>query len=168
MKSYTILSRVHGSVTNNNGFWIGWLDLLTPSFQSLLVTIIYNNSQAIFSRTLLPCLPRTRSILVLVYDWLLIYDWTTYVVKRRTHRKHIRCPAMDIWELHRKNIYSALNSNGSYAIVACVFFVAGMCLPSRCPATGLHVTINWTLKTYPFSRSLPFLTRSSASQATDS
>jgi hypothetical protein len=24
-----ILSRVRGSVTNNNGFWIGWLDLLT-------------------------------------------------------------------------------------------------------------------------------------------
>jgi hypothetical protein len=26
------MSRVRGSVTNNNGFWIGWLDLLTPSF----------------------------------------------------------------------------------------------------------------------------------------
>jgi hypothetical protein len=26
-----ILSRVYGSVTNNNGFWIGWLDLLAPS-----------------------------------------------------------------------------------------------------------------------------------------
>jgi hypothetical protein len=22
----------YGSVTNNNGFWIEWLDLLTPSF----------------------------------------------------------------------------------------------------------------------------------------
>jgi hypothetical protein len=26
-----ILSRVYGSMTNNNGLWIGWLDLLTPS-----------------------------------------------------------------------------------------------------------------------------------------
>jgi hypothetical protein len=26
-----VLSRVHGSVTANNGFWIGWLDLLTPA-----------------------------------------------------------------------------------------------------------------------------------------
>jgi hypothetical protein len=26
------MSRVRGSVTNNNGFWIGWLDLLTSSF----------------------------------------------------------------------------------------------------------------------------------------
>jgi hypothetical protein len=28
-----ILWRVRGSVMNNNGFWIGWLDLLTPSFK---------------------------------------------------------------------------------------------------------------------------------------
>jgi hypothetical protein len=35
-----ILSRVHDSVTNNNGFWIGWLDLLTPSF-----TITSNHNQ---------------------------------------------------------------------------------------------------------------------------
>jgi hypothetical protein len=27
-----ILSHVRGSVTNNNEFWIGWLDLLTTSF----------------------------------------------------------------------------------------------------------------------------------------
>jgi hypothetical protein len=24
-----MLSRVQGSITNNNGFWIGWLDFLT-------------------------------------------------------------------------------------------------------------------------------------------
>jgi hypothetical protein len=29
---FIILSRVYGSVTNNNGFWIEWLDLLTPSY----------------------------------------------------------------------------------------------------------------------------------------
>jgi hypothetical protein len=34
-----ILSRVYGSVINNNGFWIGWLELLTPSLQSLVITI---------------------------------------------------------------------------------------------------------------------------------
>jgi hypothetical protein len=28
-----ILSRVRGSVTNNNGFWVGWLDLLPPYLQ---------------------------------------------------------------------------------------------------------------------------------------
>jgi hypothetical protein len=37
-----ILSRVRGSVTNNNGFWTGWLDLLTPSF---IITLNYNQLQ---------------------------------------------------------------------------------------------------------------------------
>jgi hypothetical protein len=42
--SLNILSRVHGSMTDNNGFWIGLLDLLTP-LQCLLITINYNSSQ---------------------------------------------------------------------------------------------------------------------------
>jgi hypothetical protein len=41
---WDILSRVYGSVTNNNGFSVGWLDLLTPCF-TLLITINYNSSQ---------------------------------------------------------------------------------------------------------------------------
>jgi hypothetical protein len=44
------------------GSWIGWLDLLTASLQSLLITINYKISQFIFSRTFLPWLPRTQSI----------------------------------------------------------------------------------------------------------
>jgi hypothetical protein len=77
----------------------------------------------------------------------LILFCTTYIVSRQTHRKHIHCPTMGICELHRKHlflsccIYSALHSNGSYPIVACVFVVAGMCLPSHCPTMGLHITI---------------------------
>jgi hypothetical protein len=49
---------------------------------------------------------------------------------RRTHRTHIRCPAIDIYEQHRKHnllyccIYSTLHRNGIYPIVACVFVVA--------------------------------------------
>jgi hypothetical protein len=73
------------------------------------------------------------------------YDWTTYIVSRKIHIKHIRCPAVDICEPHRKHhflycISSALHSNGSYPIVASIFVVAGMCLPSRCPATGQLMT----------------------------
>jgi hypothetical protein len=41
-----ILSRVRDSVTNNNGFLIRWLNLLTPSLQSLLITISYDSSQS--------------------------------------------------------------------------------------------------------------------------
>jgi hypothetical protein len=53
---------------------------------------------------------------------------------------------MDIWEPHRKHrflyccIYSVLHSNRSYPIVAFVFVVARMCLPSRCPATGFDTS----------------------------
>jgi hypothetical protein len=31
-REYLFVSRVRGSVTDNNGFLIGWLDLLTASF----------------------------------------------------------------------------------------------------------------------------------------
>jgi hypothetical protein len=34
-----------------------------------------------------------------------------------------------------------LHGDGSNPIFACVFVVVGMCLPSRCPATYLDVTI---------------------------
>jgi hypothetical protein len=50
------LSGVYGSVTNNNGFWIGLLDLLTPSF-----TITGNHNQ--FTLTHNKCVPKTHSIL---------------------------------------------------------------------------------------------------------
>jgi hypothetical protein len=88
--------------------------------QSLLIKINYNNSQSIFSRPLLPWLPRTRPILIPVLR-LLIYDWTTYIVSRRIRRKHIRYPAMDMCEPHGKHLFCCqkcvligpLPSNGS-------------------------------------------------------
>jgi hypothetical protein len=42
-----VLSRVRASVTNNNGFWIGWLDLLALLLQLPLITITYNSSQSV-------------------------------------------------------------------------------------------------------------------------
>jgi hypothetical protein len=71
----------------------------------------------------------------------------SHIALERTYRKHIRCPEIDIRERYRKLlflycfIYSALHSNESYPIVACVFVVAWMCLPSRCLEMGLHVTV---------------------------
>jgi hypothetical protein len=65
-----ILLRVCSCVTNNNRFWTGWLDLLT-SVHSLLIWVNYNNSQSIFSRTLLPWLSMTLSNLVLVLSDLI-------------------------------------------------------------------------------------------------
>jgi hypothetical protein len=68
------MSRVYGSVINNNGFWIGWLDLLTTSLQSV-ITINYKHSQSIFSPTLLPWGQRTSLILILVLSLSLILIW---------------------------------------------------------------------------------------------
>jgi hypothetical protein len=42
-KHVNILSLVRDSATNNDGFWIGWLDLLTPSW-SQSITITHNQS----------------------------------------------------------------------------------------------------------------------------
>jgi hypothetical protein len=39
---FIILSRVRGSVTNNNGFWIGWSALLPPSLQLQPITTAQN------------------------------------------------------------------------------------------------------------------------------
>jgi hypothetical protein len=69
-----ILSRIHGSVTNNNGFSIGWLDLLTPSF-----TITLHRNQYTIAHN--KWLPKTRSILTwlrlssLLVCLLLTYEW---------------------------------------------------------------------------------------------
>jgi hypothetical protein len=41
-----ILSRARGSMTNINGFWIGWLDLFALLLQSLLITINYDSLQS--------------------------------------------------------------------------------------------------------------------------
>jgi hypothetical protein len=68
-----ILSRVYGSVTNNNGFWIGWLDLLPPS-----CTISLNHNQ-LQKLTINYCL-RFASFPFSCSFWFeseseLLYDW---------------------------------------------------------------------------------------------
>jgi hypothetical protein len=42
-----IPSRVRGSVSNNNGFWIGYLDLLALLIQLHLIKISYSSSQSV-------------------------------------------------------------------------------------------------------------------------
>jgi hypothetical protein len=37
--SVPVLSRVYGSVTNDDGFWIGWLDLFTASNHNQVLTV---------------------------------------------------------------------------------------------------------------------------------
>jgi hypothetical protein len=101
-----ILLRVWGSVTNNNGFWIGWLDLLALRLQ--LQSIITAHNQ---------WLSKTRSIpywttsdfcmidLVLIYEsvtasaslvrWFTLHNWT---LKSVTTEPRFPCDwAMNAW-----------------------------------------------------------------------
>jgi hypothetical protein len=65
--NYCILSWVYGSMTDNKevlDWMIGFID--TSLYGLSYITINYKNSQSIFSRSLVPWLPRTRPILILV------------------------------------------------------------------------------------------------------
>jgi hypothetical protein len=98
---YLILSYGQGSLTNNNGFWIGWLDLLALLLQFHLITVTTAHNR---------WLPKTRSIsywttifssivtdFVLIYEsitssasifhWLTLHSWTLYfwILLRLTH-----------------------------------------------------------------------------------
>jgi hypothetical protein len=60
----------------------------------------------------------------------------TYVTQQWIYANHIGNIASSVV------IFTApLHRNGSYPIVACIFIVTGMCLPCRCLAMGLNVTI---------------------------
>jgi hypothetical protein len=64
-----IMSRTYSFVTNNNGFWIGWLDLLTPFFT---ITLNHNQLQQL---TIIDCL--RLAPFWLDYDCLFFYWWIT-------------------------------------------------------------------------------------------
>jgi hypothetical protein len=87
-----LLSWVYGSVTNNNGFWIGWFDLLTPSFIVILnhnqFTVTHNTSSAQFWSDLFWSEPRQSSLLVCLllsspsFCLLLRLTWFTVIYER--------------------------------------------------------------------------------------
>jgi hypothetical protein len=140
------MPRVYGSVTNNNGFWIGWLDLLTASF-----TVTHNHNQLqelAINLQSNPCSLTVEDSLHSGSRSTTDFWFTTglLIQSRGGSIKNIRCPAMDTWEPHRKHrflycyIYSVLHRNGSYPIVACLFvvayccrlYLATVCLPRIC------------------------------------
>jgi hypothetical protein len=75
--------------------WI-YLQLL---LKSLVITIIYKTHKQSSAE---PCFLNCRGLAPFSFSF---YDWTTYVVSRRIQRKHICCPAMDIWEPQRKHLF---------------------------------------------------------------
>jgi hypothetical protein len=71
----------------------------------------------------------------------------TYVAQQWIYTNHTENTASSI-------VFTApLHRNGCYPIVACVFVVAVMCLPSRFLAVGLYVKIHMDFQkmvlTYP-------------------
>jgi hypothetical protein len=65
--SFTFSSRVRGSMTNNNGFWAEWLDLLALFLQLQSITTAHNQ-----------WLPKTRFVFSsTVTDSVLIYESVT-------------------------------------------------------------------------------------------
>jgi hypothetical protein len=117
----SLFSRVRGSVINNNGLWIEWLDLLTPS---CTVTINYNHLQSSHSSTaedslhslldyechLFYCDWLCSDLLIgrFFYEWftrnhawLLIYEWTTTTDSIKSKSKSCydrRSVGQSVWE----------------------------------------------------------------------
>jgi hypothetical protein len=155
-----IVSRVRGSVTDNNEFRIGWLDLL-PHLQLQSVTTAHNQRLAPFLTGLRVCsLPRwltwfwytnwslqlsavntPQLITELSYEWILFYNSgrTEQIPPHRTVRLllSVFCPLLG--NVPRDLL---LPSNGVPSTVDCV--ISGLCLPNRCLAMVLFVTISYT------------------------
>jgi hypothetical protein len=106
-----ILSRVRGSVPNNNGFWIGLLDLLTHFWPYLLITINYNNPQSLYCRELAP-FSSPVSIL------LLLLNSNTELTQRSHVSSH--------YDFGKDWI--EINTSNSSSIILCLFFDTEACV----------------------------------------
>jgi hypothetical protein len=137
-----ILSLVYGSVVNNNGVWIGWLDLLTPS---CTITRNYNNSQSsgelffLYCRELAPFSFSLWFYSVLYYLYNLEADpWKTSVAQQWIYANHIEntsCDTVSILHLQHHCIATEVIR------ILSAYSLSRECLPGRCLEMGLHVTI---------------------------
>jgi hypothetical protein len=137
-----ILYHVYGSMTNNNGFWIRWLDLLTPS---CAICLNHNHITTAHNKWL----PKTRYILVLLLillsqfshncqlrDSTLLYPLCTDVKENTAcivdkDCLPLRCLAIDV-------------------LLFRAFASAGMCLATLCLAMGMTRTTWKTILAVPF------------------
>jgi hypothetical protein len=144
-----IVSRVRGSVTNNNWFWIWLFDLLT-SLQVLLITINYSA----IANPATSHITKICSILVLVLSTVTSLGIRfSYNHFARTQRKTqpvllaklvFRVVAYQLTThcchaLKREGVYRAVTYQ--WAPYCCMNVYCGNTLLSRCLATGIHTTI---------------------------
>jgi hypothetical protein len=144
---------IYAWVTNNDVLWIGWLDLLVPSFT---ISLNYNKLKelTIFCRTLLPRLQRTRSTLVLVLRLTsdLQVDYLYSLGADPSRRKHIHY-CWEVFSVLRSNEHKRDHRKHRSCIVGRMFVVT--CLPSRYIPMGLCVTIFWNFSSCLTENPLP-------------
>jgi hypothetical protein len=106
-----VFSHVRGSVKNNNGFWIGCLDLLTLSCK---ISLNYNQSSA--EHFFLD--HRGRSpFCISFYDDCKCSSLSPTTLEHRSPRKQIHCPGTDILFCWPGVFTAALRSNGRPTVV---------------------------------------------------
>jgi hypothetical protein len=116
-------------VTNNNGFWIGWLDLLTL-FQSLLITINHSvianlpASQITRTRSILIHVLRCTPSILILWLWFFHNSLTTSELQLQfSNLPSYRFSLYSLWSDAMENtvscvasrVYLTLYSNGSSA-----------------------------------------------------
>jgi hypothetical protein len=127
-----LISRVHSAVNNNNGFWIGRLDLLTTS-----VTFSLNHNQ---------WLPKTRSTFVFV----LSHSHSLHSLSSTTASFETRLSYIHLARTPRKTacIVDKACILGSCPAIYHLFFHAfvsvGMCLATSCLEMGMARTAQKT------------------------
>jgi hypothetical protein len=94
--SLFILSPVRGSMMNNNGFWIGWLDLLTPS---CTITLNYNQLQQLKINDCLRLAPFLTGLWVSSFNSFFYCDWLGYDLQIH-HFFSFHCPLINTPQLN--------------------------------------------------------------------
>jgi hypothetical protein len=104
-----VLSRVYGCVTNNNKFWIGWLDLLTASF-----TVTHNHNQSSAEDSLHP---HSFSF----YDYLQLNCADSYILLAQTTHRYCTCILNKIYTYFENTLSEHRNIHGLIVVTpACL------------------------------------------------
>jgi hypothetical protein len=145
---YCHVSRI--VVTNNNGFWIWWLDLLDAFFK---IRTNYDSSQSVTGHASVPYWTTSVCSSAVTNDQLLLTHWTPWTtsVWRILYEESLTDSLRGIWlpwihkwtpfynfqadrlEVAMSNISSVLLCCYGNAVVN-IRYRGNMCLPSRCLA----------------------------------
>jgi hypothetical protein len=141
MSKYTVT--FPGCMTSNNGFWIGWLDLLTPSFT---ITLNYNH---LIQLTVNDCLRLAPFLTGLRVSSLLLWlTWFWFTNHLRTTK--------DEWRTKnhlRTNHVSPLYNFGANRIE---ITISNSCFIISCPFVAVETDVDF-VATLWFPRAYPLL-----------